>query len=140
MTRFERKLYVDENIVPTVADALSQVFRRDWFGTPVKENLTGGVLDLDLFNHLQALGYSAIITMDAHQLDDPAERAALASCGLHWIGFSMTCLAGAGSNALARQTAMILTGLPYVYDHWASTPTAYLLPSMKAETPAIEPL
>lgn len=138
MSRFQRKFYVDENLIPTVADALSQVYRRDWFGTPAREGLQGGVKDLDLFEDLQARDYSAIITMDAHQLEDDSERTALASCGLHWIGFSMSGLVG--PEALARQTAIVLAGLPFVIASWRQEPTAYRIPNLRSDQMRVEPL
>lgn len=138
MSRFQRKFYVDENLIATVADALSQVYRLDWFGTPVSEHLTGGVNDLTLFDDLSARDYTAIITMDAHQLDDDAERTALAASGLHWIGFSMQGLRG--PDALSMQTATILAGLPLVLEHWQARPSAYRLGDVRTIAPRIEAL
>ncbi|WP_103061556.1 hypothetical protein [Actinomyces qiguomingii] len=130
--------YIDENIADGVHKTLASVYRVHRFRTPKDEGLTGGVKDIQLFHDLALRGFDAIITMDGRQLENQDERDALAANNLHWIGFNMPTTRGA--DAIARQSATILAGMPYVLDHWANKPTAYHLPDLPGTPPDIEPL
>jgi len=123
------KFYIDENLMPSMADQLNRVFRGHNFRTPSQEHCRG-LEDIELFDHLQALSYDALITGARRQLERPDERQALRKAGLSWLGIKTLSLSGAAQ--LATQTAIVLNGLAWTLDEWCEIPSIYRLHSPKS--------
>jgi hypothetical protein len=120
-----RTIFVDENVMPQLAEPLCRVHRQHRFPTATSWSLRG-IYDVELIDHLGARGCGAIITMDRMQLQRPDERAALRANGIHWIGFETPD--ASGTLLLAALTAITAPGVHHVLSTWSDTPRAYLLP------------
>ncbi len=119
------KFYIDENLMPAIADSLTGIYRGHTFRTPQQEHLLG-LEDLELFPDLAQRGFDCIITEDKAQLDRPAERAGLAEAGLHWVGI-LKLRNVRGVAQLASQVSMVAGGLGWVIGDAPEAPTAYRL-------------
>lgn len=108
------KFYLDENFPPDLVHPLRAIYTGHEFAAWTEEGL-GGTLDIDLFPKLTTRGFEAIITRDRRQLKAPAERAALLTSGLRWIGLRETKLGGLAM--LSITAASLIAGLRYVIDH-----------------------
>lgn len=126
------KFFVDENmnaacIPPLSATYLDHEFRSAW-----DEGLSGEK-DLALFRELRRRRFQAIITMDRQQLQDQAERQALADARLHWVGYRSKGIGGL--RGLALETATVTAGLAYALEDWQSDPHQYLLSHIPHDKP-----
>jgi hypothetical protein len=113
------KLFVDENLMPALAEQLASIYRAHQFRPAAQDGLLG-VDDLDLLVALRDLDYDAIITLDRQQLANDSERSTLAACGLHWVGVPE--LGGRGVHRLALVTAVAATGMHHVIQQWQDAP------------------
>jgi hypothetical protein len=123
------KFHLDENVPPQIAPALRAVWRRHEFTTAVREHLLG-TRDLELIPTLAERKHHAIVTFDRNQLGDGVdtqERDALVAAGLHWIGIPTAPEGMRGPRVVARATAIVVAGLPFVLADWRPEPHAYHL-------------
>ncbi len=105
------KFFLDNNETPQILSVLAPVYRQHEFRTAVEEHLTD-LLDIPLFQELSNRGFDAIITRDRNQLGDPAERGALRSAGLHWIGHKEPNTEGI--SIITSLTAGYLSAFPHI--------------------------
>lgn len=120
----QRKFFLDENVMPIVADALSRLFKDHRFVTAKSAGLLD-VKDVPLFYDLRDRDIDAIITQDLAQLSNDAERQALRECNLHHIGFVMP--KASGQRMAGAQMATLALAIPEVLEQWADQPTSYLI-------------
>lgn len=118
------KFFVDENMNAACIPPLSAMYFDHEFHSAWDEGLSGEK-DLDLFRELRRRRFQAIITMDRQQLQDQAERQALADARLHWVGYRAKGIGGL--RGLALETATVTAGLAYVLEEWQSEPHQYML-------------
>lgn len=126
-----RHFYIDENLSPTIAPPLLNLYRRHRFTTSQRAGLLGWD-DPDLFPELSSRQIDVIVTLDVGQLENNEERGSLRSAGLHWIG--VPTLPDAGSRLIAQQLAVIAPAVADVTQNWLGVPTAYWL---RAPAPAV---
>ncbi|HYQ76183.1 hypothetical protein [Cellulomonas sp.] len=134
-----RQVYIDENLSPGLVPPLSAVYRRDVQFRSWQQENQGGALDLDLIPYLGDRGFDLIVTKDHAQIDiNPAERAALATAGLSWVGVPE--LDERGARLIAEQLAVVLPAIGAIMHSWPSQPTAYRLASRGSVFESQEPL
>jgi hypothetical protein len=136
----QHKVFIDENLMPALSPVLGKVYVRHKF-VAAKDCGALGLKDVPLFEYLKTLEMDAIITLDQKQLEIGDERAGLRGAGLHWIGVPE--VRGHGTQLLALLTAVVVSGMHNVLDHWAATPHAYHLhgpTSIEIAAPLIEEL
>ena len=136
----QHQIFIDENLMPGLAPVLSKVYVRHKF-VPAHTTSTLGLKDVELFEYLNTMQMDAIITLDQKQLEIADERAGLKGAGLHWIG--VPSVSGSGTQLLALLTAVVVSGMHEVLEHWAPTPHAYHLhgpTSIDITAPRIEAL
>jgi len=118
------KFLIDANINVTVRDPLRAIFDHHEF-ILAHDLKWSDLADVDLFEAMKERGFSALLTHDKNQLNDPDERTALRQYGLHWIGAKPPSHGGVMGAAL--ETAAFISALPWVLgDIEACTvPTAF---------------
>jgi hypothetical protein len=134
------KLYIDENLPHALVAPLVKLFPKHNFRSFEQESLWG-TEDIPLFRTLADREFMAIITQDARQLVNADERVALKSAGLHWIGVPQ--LNEPGIHGIASTMSMIITGLPFVFQHDYEEPHEYQLKQIAAQrlrAPDVSPL
>lgn len=105
--------FLDENLSPVVAEALAHHFRRDEFYPAQRDpGRYGSVLDVDLLAMVAGEGFDGFITFDRRQLRVDAERDAIRTSALHWVGIPHA----KGLGGITFTTASLVAGLPYVVD------------------------
>lgn len=120
-----RRIFIDENLSPVLADPLAATYRkRVRFDTWKRLGLSG-TDDLELFPLLAELDFAMIITKDGAQLDDDDERAGLADAGLHWLGVPE--IEASGTHLIAQQLAVVVPAVGEVLRLWPDQPTAFRL-------------
>lgn len=126
------KFLLDENVPPTVADAVRSIYlTHEWISAHEDRGTYCGVDDLDLFEVLANHGFQALVTQDKNQLKVPEERAGLVAAGLHWIGFKAK--KAGGLRGLSLQSATLISGLSFVIDDWRPEPHAYQLTGVPSD-------
>lgn len=128
------KFFVDENLPPHLAGALSAVHRKDRFRSAEAESLRG-VYDVALFGELQLRDFDGIITLDKAQIDNVEERDGLRAAGLHWVGLQQP--PGSGITVYSKLTSMALLGLPHLLSSWPAAPHLFLVSSNSVEGGAL---
>ena len=119
-----RKIFVDENLPPLVASALSATFKKHLFRSATDESLRS-VEDVVLCRDLADRDYDAIITGDRNQLVNTPERVALREAGLHWIG--LPAVEATGVEQIAAQLSLTVPAVADLLTSWPEEPTALRL-------------
>lgn len=134
------KLFIDENLPPTIGPVIEQMFRRNLMIRSGYQESTHGMKDVPLIEHLSALSFAGIITSDFAQIDtNDDERAALRNAGLHWIGVPKPQAKGIAQ--ISQITAAVISAMPQILAEWPSDPTAFRIyskPMAKASVPRSE--
>jgi hypothetical protein len=134
-----RRVYIDENLSPGLVPPLSAVYRRGVQFRSWDQEGQGGVLDLELIPYLGTCGFDLIVTKDLAQVDtNPAERVALASAGLSWVGIPEVAVNGA--RLIAEQIAIVAPAIGRILGQWPTRPTAYHLRPLGDVFASVEPL
>lgn len=119
------RVFIDENLPHQIAGSLGRAFRNPIFLSHKDEKLTG-VLDLPLFEVLQARGFDAIITRDIAQSMTTTERDGLRSAGLHWVGIREP-ISAAGLEFHSAILSSVAATIPTLLAGLASPPRAYFV-------------
>lgn len=125
MTDARARIYIDENLPHQLAGALGRAFRQAVFSSHKDEKLTG-VLDLPLFNQLQARRFGVIVTRDIAQSIDVQERDGLRNASLHWVGVREPKSA-AGLEFYSAIVSAIAASVPTVLASVSQPPRAYFV-------------
>lgn len=127
-----RRILVDENIPPLVAQTLRSAFiGHEFLSAHDNPPRYVGVDDIELFARLGQDGFGAIITQDRNQVRDSDERAALRQYNLHWIG--LQAKRHGGVKGIAMSAATLMAGMPFVLTDWRDVPHLYRLKGVQAE-------
>lgn len=121
------KFFLDHNLSPQLIKPILAIHPKHTVRSALEERLTT-TDDIPLFAELVRRRFEAIITRDRNQLAEPAERTALGSSGLHWLGVKDTHTRGL--LGIALDTAAITIGLTMVLPELTGEQRAFRFPAM----------
>jgi len=123
------RFFIDENSHRNIGPLLQQIYPAHEYANVADECL-GGYEDLALFPELARRGFDAIITNDRQQLRNSAERDALITSRLHWIGHTRVNVAGPAGVALT--VSGVIAGFPFVLAQLSACPAQLTAFDIKA--------
>lgn len=108
------RFFLDENIPLAALDTLRAAYPSKLHQFEhVTDSDLAGTKDPQLFAHLAAEGYDALITEDRNQLKDHAIQ--LQASGVHWIGYrSKPSLSGV--DAITTKTASVIAAMRHIVE------------------------